>query len=38
LFKTLEVFKDCERKTKISHNQLLLHSDIPNDTIIVNEI
>lgn len=38
LFKTLEVFKDCERKTKISQNQLLLHSDIPNDTIIVNEI
>lgn len=34
LFKTLEVFKHCERKNKISDNQLLLHSD----TVIVNEL
>jgi hypothetical protein len=34
LFKTLEVFKHCERKSKISENCLLLHSD----TVIVNEI
>lgn len=34
LFKTLEVFKHCERKNKIYDNQLLLHSD----TVIVNEL
>lgn len=34
LFKTLEVFKHCERKDKIPENQLLLHSD----TIIINEL
>lgn len=34
LFKTLEVFKHCERKNKISENCLLLHSD----TVIVNEL
>lgn len=34
LFKTLEVFKHCERKNKIPDNQLLLHSD----TVIVNEL
>ncbi len=34
LFKTLEVFKHCERKNKISENYLLLHSD----TVIVNEL
>jgi hypothetical protein len=34
LFKTLEVFKHCERKNKIPENYLLLHSD----TVIVNEI
>jgi hypothetical protein len=34
LFKTLEVFKHCERKNKIPENYLLLHSD----TVIVNEL
>lgn len=34
LFKTLEVFKHCERKNKISENCLLLHSD----TVVVNEL
>ena len=34
LFKTLEVFKHCERKNKIPENCLLLHSD----TVIVNEL
>lgn len=34
LFKTLEVFKHCERKNKIPDTHLLLHYD----TVIVNEI
>jgi hypothetical protein len=38
LFKTLEVFKHCERKNEISPTQLLLHSNLSSDTVIVNEI
>jgi hypothetical protein len=38
LFKTLEIFKHCERKNKIPETHLLLYSSIPSDTVIVNEI
>jgi len=38
LFKTLEVFKHCERKNKISDNCLLLHSNLQSDTVVVNEL
>jgi hypothetical protein len=34
LFKTLEVFKYCERKNKINDDQLLLYSD----SVIINEL
>lgn len=38
LFKTLEVFKHCERKNKISDTHLLLHSNMIYDEIIVSEL
>lgn len=38
LFKTLEIFKHCERKNKISDTQLLLNSNLSSDTVIISEL